>query len=231
MRRRKKPGALERYLGYRENIIEKTPDLEEDKQVKALQTTVLDFIGASDLEIELGSGCSGFSLALAEQSPDKRFLAFEFKEELLLKAVEIARELGLNNIKFIRGRIEEILDYIPEGRASALYLNFSDPWPKNRHRKRRLTSEDFLELYKRVLKAGGRLDIKTDHEGLYKYSLEKLGEHGFEICEHGGDLHGVYDTVIMTEYETKYVAEGKKIKYIFAKNKNNKAEHICVSGE
>lgn len=205
MRRRKKPGSLEKYLSYEELIIEYG-----DEAGQLLR----DFVSDREVEIELGSGCSGFSISLATMNPDKRFLAFEFKEELLLKAVERTTEEGLTNIRFVRGNIEEIESLVGGNSVSKIYLNFSDPWPKKRHEKRRLTSPKFLEIYKRLLKEGGVIEFKTDHEELFEYSLLSFEKAGFKREDLSYDLHAERQNIVMTEYEKKFILGGKKIMYV-----------------
>ncbi len=206
---------MEKYLVYKDLIIE-YGDLSVEGRSSDLQREVSDFAGDKELEIELGSGCSGFSLSLARLYPEKRFMAFEFKEELLLKAVKIADEEGLSNIRFVRGRIEDIENLFSEPRVSKIYLNFSDPWPKNRHAKRRLTHKGFLDRYVNVLLPGGIFEFKTDHDGMYEFTLEEFVEAGFVVDEKTEDLHSHDRDIIMTEYEKKYLEQGKKIKYIKA---------------
>lgn len=205
MRRRKKPGSLEKYLSYEELIIE-----HGDEAPQLLR----EFVSGEELEIELGSGCSGFSISLAAKYPDKRFLAFEFKEELLLKAVEKTADEELSNIRFVRGNIEEMEALVGAGTVSKIYLNFSDPWPKKRHEKRRLTSPKFLEMYKRLLLEGGVIEFKTDHEALFEYSLQTFEKAGFTRGDLSYDLHAERRDIVMTEYERKFVATGKKIMYV-----------------
>lgn len=205
MRRRKKPGSLEKYLSYEELIIEHGEGAAE---------LLKSFISDDILEIELGSGCSGFSISLAAQHPSKKYLAFEYKEELLLKAVERTRAEGLENIRFVRGNIEEIESLVDKHRVSKIYLNFSDPWPKKRHEKRRLTSPKFLNIYKNILTEGGIIEFKTDHEELFEYSLQIFQKVGFKREDISYDLHAERNDIVMTEYETKFVAGGKKIMYV-----------------
>lgn len=216
MRRRKKPGSLEKYLSYEELIIE-----HGDEAAEVLR----DFVEQRELELELGSGCSGFSISLAAQFPEKRFLAFEYKEELLLKAVEKTTEEELTNIRFVRGNIEEIESLVAAGSVSKIYLNFSDPWPKKRHEKRRLTSPKFLEIYKRLLKEEGVIEFKTDHEELFEYSLQSFELSGFSRADLSYDLHAERENIVMTEYEKKFVAGGKKIMYVKEVIRHAKEDH------
>lgn len=215
MRRRKKAGALEKYLSYKNLIIE-YGDLTSEDGIKSTASEVLEFVNGKELEIELGSGCSGFSLSLARTFKNKRFIAFDFKEELLLKAVEIAENENLENLRFVRGRIEDICFLFPKPIVSKIYLNFSDPWPKARHAKRRLTHRNFLKLYSKILKEHGIFEFKTDHDGMYEFTLEEFKDAGFIIEKNTDDLHSEEKNILMTEYEKKYIEQGKKIKYIKA---------------
>lgn len=220
MRRRKKPGSLEKYLSYHELIIEHG---EEGAEL------LREFVEDKEVELELGSGCSGFSISLAASHPEKRFLAFEYKEELLLKAVEKTTEQNLSNIRFVRGNIEEIESLVGFHTVAKIYLNFSDPWPKKRHEKRRLTSPKFLEIYKRLLKDGGVIEFKTDHEELFEYSLQTFEKAGFVREDLSYDLHAERDNIVMTEYEKKFVAGGKKIMYVKEVASHVKEDHRPIS--
>ncbi len=215
MRRRKKKGALEEYLTYKDYII----DGEELDDVE-ISELVAKFVGDKDFEIELGSGCTGFLLTHASRNPEKAYLAIEFKEELLLKAVRVAKEENIDNIRLLRYRIEKLPAMFRSLNASKIYLNFSDPWPKNRHEKRRLTHPNYLNLYKLILKDGGYIEFKTDNDDMFDYSLEQFKEENFEIVEFTRDLHSEKKDVIMSEYEKKYSSQGQKIKYLKARFDN-----------
>lgn len=127
----------------------------------------------------------------------------------------------LANLKFITGFIRDIKDYFEEGELSGVYLNFSDPWPKERHDKRRLTYRSYLEGYRWVVKPGGFLEFKTDNEGLFDFTLEQIREMNLEVVETTRDLHhsNIPAKNITTEYEDKFVAAGKKIHYVKVKLK------------
>ncbi len=207
MRRRKIKGALEKYLGYTDYIITGENDSEIAKEV-------FDFASSYDLEIELGSGCTGFLITHAERNPNKRYLAIEFKEELLLKAAKKIEELGLKNIKLLRYRIENLQETFEKLSTSKIYLNFSDPWPKARHAKRRLTHSNYLDLYKKILVNNGQIEFKTDDLPMFEFSVEEFSENGFKILEISRDLHSEKNDVVMSEYEKKFSSFGQKINYV-----------------
>ncbi len=209
MRRRKIKGALDAYKGYVDYIIEL-----DDENFK---NKIVDFKADKKLMLELGAGCCGFSISHAEKNPEIKYIAVEYKEELLLKAIRKVEVLGISNIKFIRGRIETIDEWFAKGMVDKIYLNFSDPWPKARHYKRRLTYRDFLSKYKTILVNGGEIEFKTDHDAMYEFTVEEMKESGFDILEQSLDLHSEKTDIITTEYEKKYVASGLKIKYLRAK--------------
>ncbi len=215
MRRRKKPGALAEYLTYSEYII----DGENSDDVEILKA-ISEFVQDRDFELELGSGCTGFLLTHASRHPEKVYLAIEFKEELLLKAVKVAKEQDIKNIRFLRYRIEKLDNMFRSLNASKIYLNFSDPWPKARHEKRRLTHPNYLNMYKNILKEGGYIEFKTDNDDMFDYSLEQFKDEGFELLEVSRDLHSEKEDIIMSEYEKKYSSQGQKIKYLKARFDN-----------
>ncbi len=206
MRRRKKPGALDKYLSYTNYIIE--------GEIESILEQIIEFSQDKELELELGSGATGFLIEHATRNPDKVYIAIEFKEELLLKACRSAAEKDLQNIKFLRHRIEKLELVFEKIKTSKIYLNFSDPWPKARHAKRRLTHQNYLNLYKKILKDGGIIEFKTDNADMFDFSLEQFAEANFKQVELSRNLHAEKQNIIMTEYEKKYLEQGKKIKYL-----------------
>lgn len=163
------------------------------------------------LELEIGFGKGDFLIAMAKKHPEKNFLGIERSAEFTLKAM---RDVGeLKNILFMTGNIQEIIPLMEEDTFSGLYLNFSDPWPKARHFKRRLTYRLLLISYGRILKKGSIVQLKTDSRELFEFSLREvkaLGKTPFDITE---DLQ--YDPLwrenIATHYEIKFSSQGKKI--------------------
>ena len=177
------------------------------------------FENKGELILEIGCGKGAFINGLSEQYPDKRLLAVELVPDVLMMAMEKADREERKNICFLNANAENIADIIPQGSVSRLYLNFSDPWPKKRNAKRRLTSPLFLEKYKKILAPKGKIFFKTDNKGLFDYSLESFVENGYVVSDVCFDLHG--DSVfskdnIETEYEKNFSAKGFLINRLVA---------------
>lgn len=172
-----------------------------------------------ELFLEIGCGKGAFITGLSKQYPDKRLLAVELVPDVLMMAMEKANREDTTNVRFLHANAENIADIIPAGSVSRLYLNFSDPWPKKRNAKRRLTSPLFLERYKKILAEDGKIIFKTDNRGLFDYSLETFAENGFALSDVCFDLHS--DPVfskdnIETEYEKNFSAKGFLINRLVA---------------
>ncbi len=183
------------------------------------------FENDSELFLEIGCGKGAFITGLSKQYPDKRLLAVELVPDVLMMAMEKANREDARNVRFLHANAENIADIIPEGSVSRLYLNFSDPWPKKRNAKRRLTSPLFLERYKKILAKDGKIIFKTDNKGLFDYSLESFVENGFAVSEVCFDLHS--DPVfsvdnIKTEYEMNFSAKGFLINRLVAQVREEK---------
>ncbi len=172
-----------------------------------------------DLYLEIGCGKGAFITGMSKQYPNNKLLAVELVPDVLMMAMEKANREGANNVRFLHANADSISDILPEGSVSRLYLNFSDPWPKKRNAKRRLTSPLFLERYKKILAPDGKIIFKTDNKGLFDYSLESFTENGFTVSEVSFDLHS--DPVfsidnIKTEYENNFSAKGFLINRLVA---------------
>ena len=165
------------------------------------------------IEIEVGMGKGKFIMDLAAAHPDVNYLGIERYSSVLLRALQKRAERDLSNIFFLCIHAKEMADYFAPGEVSRIYLNFSDPWPKDRHAKRRLTSPVFMEVYDSILKPDGVIEFKTDNRGLFEYSLESIPAAGWDILAHTFDLHrsDMAEGNVMTEYETKFASEGKPI--------------------
>ena len=175
-----------------------------------------------ELFLEIGCGKGAFIKGLSEQYPNNKLLAVELVPDVLMMAMEKIQREGIDNVRFLHANADTIADIIPERSVSRLYLNFSDPWPKKRNAKRRLTSPLFLERYKKILADDGKIIFKTDNKGLFDYSLESFVENGFTVSDVCFDLHS--DPVfskdnIKTEYETTFSEKGFLINRLVAQVK------------
>ena len=164
-----------------------------------------------DVHIELGCGKGTFAVQTAKDTQQTLFVALEKLTNVLVSALELAMADGLGNIRFINALADNISEYFTQGEASRIYINFCDPWPLDRHAKRRLTHRRYLEQYKQVLRPLGELHFKTDNLDLFEYSLREFDSCGFDIVEAIYDLHKNGTVGIMTEYEKKFHNEGKPI--------------------
>ena len=154
-----------------------------------------------DLYLEIGCGKGDFITRKAAKDPASDFLAIEGQETVILRALEKAKGLTseelpdearrepLQNLKFMLTFVDHMSDYFLENQLSGVYLNFSDPWPKARHAKRRLTYHKRLQNYKQVLQTGGFIEFKTDNEALFEFTLEEIKQCGYPIVEMTRDLH------------------------------------------
>ncbi len=164
--------------------------------------------------VEIGMGKGQFLMALAKANPRKNFVGIEKYSSVLLRAIEKQQEEALPNLKFIRMDAEYITDVFGPGEAAGIYLNFSDPWPKDRHAKRRLTSRQFLKRYEQILAEDGIVQFKTDNQALFAFSLEELKEGGWTLLCCTKDLHQdkiLCEGNIMTEYEERFSSMGNPI--------------------
>ncbi len=166
------------------------------------------------IHIEIGMGKGQFIMTLAAQNPDINYVGIEKYSSVLVRALEKQEEEDLPNLFFIRMEAENIADVFAEEEVDRIYLNFSDPWPKDRHAKRRLTSAAFLDRYENILKPEGHVIFKTDNRDLFDFSLEQveLAPH-WKLLNHTFDLHHseYAEGNVMTEYETRFVEKGNAI--------------------
>ncbi|CEN25009.1 tRNA (guanosine(46)-N7)-methyltransferase TrmB [Paraclostridium sordellii] len=205
MRRRKKKGADLKLLSF-ENLVIKGDEIDFKGNWNE------KFQNDNPIHVEFGTGRGKFLTTLAKQNPNINYIAMEMKEEVLLKAVEKAVENELNNILFIWGDVNKILDYFDKGELSRVYINFCDPWPKKRWYKRRLTYRGFLENYKKLLKDDGEIHFKTDNEKLFEFSLNEFSEANLKLKNITLDLaNSDYEGNVTTEYEDKFMSYGMKI--------------------
>ncbi len=165
------------------------------------------------IHIEIGMGKGKFIMELARQNPDINYIGIEKYSSVLLRALEKQEEEKLPNIYFIRMDAEYITDVFDLQEVSRIYLNFSDPWPKDRHAKRRLTSRQFLNRYDRILQKEGHVIFKTDNRPLFDFSLEEVEAAGWKLSMYTYDLHHsqYLEGNVMTEYESRFVELGNPI--------------------
>ena len=164
------------------------------------------------LHIEIGVGKGDFITELASRHPNVNYVGLEAQQGVLYFAARKAAERKLKNIRLLVFDAAHLTELFAPQEADRIYLNFSDPWPKKRHAKRRLTSEVFLTRYHTVLAEGGEIRFKTDNMGLFAYSLEMMGREGWRLTDVTHDLHALGEADnIMTEYERKFSARGAKI--------------------
>jgi tRNA (guanine-N7-)-methyltransferase len=158
-------------------------------------------------------GKGKFIMELAAQNPEINYIGIEKYSSVLLRALEKKKETELSNLFFLRFDAEYLNDIFDKDEISRIYLNFSDPWPKDRHAKRRLTSKEFLTRYDKCLKKDGQVIFKTDNRELFDFSLEQAKEAGWITDEVTFDLHqsDYLEGNVMTEYEERFVAKGKPI--------------------
>lgn len=169
------------------------------------------FQNANPLYVELGMGKGQFVTTMASQQPNINFIGVDRVPEIVYRAGK--QELsGQANLRFLYIDAVCLGEYFAPGEINRIYLNFSDPWPKKRHAKRRLTSPSFLNLYKTLLKEEGEIHLKTDNLDLFEYSLSQFAEKGYSLAKITYDLHNSgYKGNIMTEYEQKFAALGYPI--------------------
>lgn len=177
------------------------------------------FSNGFPIHIEIGMGKGQFITELARQNPEINFIGIERYESVLIRALQKMEQNPLNNLKFICMDAMLLPDVFSEHEVERIYLNFSDPWPKDRYAKRRLTSNIFLDIYNRILMPDGRIEFKTDNKDLFEFSLEEIPSSGWTIDAYTLDLH--HDDVmnagnIMTEYEEKFSAKGNPIYKLIA---------------
>lgn len=179
-----------------------------------------EFGNDNPIRIEIGMGKGKFITTLAQQNPEINYIGIEKYSSVLIRAVEKCEELEVPNLRFIRMEAEYICDVFEEGEIDRIYLNFSDPWPKDRHAKRRLTSKQFFDRYDVVLKKDGIVEFKTDNDLLFQFSLDQVPEAGWKLAEQTWDLHNderLVEGNVMTEYESKFSAMGNPIHKLIAK--------------
>ncbi len=172
----------------------------------------------SGIMLEIGCGKGGFISQIAQKHPEIQFVAVEKMSDVMLLAAEKIKRLELKNVKFINTDAVTLSEYFADGSVDRIYLNFSDPWPRPKHAKRRLTAPSYLEMYKKLLAPNGAIYLKTDNRILFDYSLETLEAAGFRLEKLTYDLHSSeYEADnLHTEYEDNFSAKGFNINRVEA---------------
>lgn len=177
------------------------------------------FGNRNPIRIEVGMGKGRFIMEQALRNPQVNYIGIERYSSVLLRAIQKREELDLANIYFLCEDAQILAEIFGPEEVDRIYLNFSDPWPKDRHAKRRLTSPDFMRLYDRILKKDGTVEFKTDNQDLFAYSLESIPEAGWRVEAFTRDLHhsAMAQGNVMTEYEMRFSAAGNPICKLIAR--------------
>lgn len=190
-----------------------------DKILEESPLVVLEnpFDDSRELRIEIGTGKGDFIIGTARKNPNVNFIGIEKYPSVLVRALEKLEDIP-DNLRFMCIDAKNIEDYFDHN-VSVIYLNFSDPWPKTRHEKRRLTSESFLKSYEKISKTSVHIKQKTDNKGLFAYSLVSLNNAGYHFNDVCLDLTNSDIDNVQSEYEKKFVALGETINYLDAEKK------------
>jgi len=204
MRLRNKPWAKDKINAYPQYVVP-NPD-----KVKGNWTEL--FGNNHPLHIEVGTGKGQFIVGMAKKNPEINFIGIELQESVIVSALDRLIEAELPNVKLLNINANDLENYFDKNEVSRIYLNFSDPWPKKRHEKRRLTYQSFLKIYENILIDGGEIHFKTDNRGLFEYSLVSFSHYGLTLNFVSLDLHqSEFEDNIMTEYEEKFSKKGNPI--------------------
>ncbi|MFC3927460.1 tRNA (guanosine(46)-N7)-methyltransferase TrmB [Streptococcus caprae] len=204
MRTRKRKGA-EELLESHPNLVILNP---EDAKGRWREV----FGNDHPIHIEVGSGKGAFITGMAKQNPGINYIGIDIQLTVLSYALDKVLDADLPNVRLLRVDGSALTNYFEDGEIDLMYLNFSDPWPKSRHEKRRLTYKTFLDTYKAILPDHGEIHFKTDNRGLFEYSLASFSQYGMILKEVWLDLHASnFEDNVMTEYEAKFSSKGQVI--------------------
>ena len=164
------------------------------------------------IHIEVGSGKGAFITGMAKANPEINYIGIDIQKSVLSYALDKVLEADVPNIKLLWVDGDSLTNYFEDGEIDQLYLNFSDPWPKKRHEKRRLTYKTFLDTFKQILPEHGEIPFQTDNRGLFEYSLVSFAQYGMTLKGVWLDLHASdFEGNVMTEYEKKFSSKGQVI--------------------
>lgn len=204
MRLRNKPWADERLAEFPQYAVAQ-PEQHKGKWREL-------FGNSNPLYIEVGTGKGRFITEMAKAHPDVNFIGIEVYKSVIISALDLLIEAAVPNLKLLSVNAVNLREYFAKGEVDRVYLNFSDPWPKTRHAKRRLTHESFLKIYEDILPDRGEIHFKTDNQGLFESSLLSTSAYGMELIFVSLDLHSSdFEGNIMTEYEEKFSQKGSRI--------------------
>ena len=215
---------LRNIAGSREVIADSDFTVKDPEKKKGLWHKEV-FGNDNPIHIEIGMGKGRFLMDLAALHPDINYVGIEKYSSVLLRAIQKQEQLLLPNVKFIRMDAEVLCEVFAPGEVDKIYLNFSDPWPKDRHAKRRLPSREFLKRYDQIMKSDGVVEFKTDNKDLFDFALEEIEPAGWTLDAVTRDLHNdpvMNEGNVMTEYEERFSSLGNPIyKYIISRKGSN----------
>ncbi|MCQ6278407.1 tRNA (guanosine(46)-N7)-methyltransferase TrmB [Bacillus sp. EB600] len=204
MRLRHKPWAKERIDQYPQYVVA-DPEMYKGNWQEP-------FAIQQPLHIEIGSGKGRFITEMAKANPDINYIGIEVYQSVIVAALDRLIEADLPNVKLLNVNANDLGKFFAKNDVDRIYLNFSDPWPKTRHEKRRLTYKNYLNLYGSILRDAGEIHFKTDNQGLFEYSLMSFSQYGLLLKYISLDLHqSDFEGNIMTEYEQKFSEQGNRI--------------------
>jgi tRNA (guanine-N7-)-methyltransferase len=204
MRLRNKPWAKDK-IEQNPHYIVPTPEQYKGKWQEAFEKD-------QPLHIEVGTGKGRFITEMAKANPHINYMGIELYDSVIIIALDRLIEADLPNLKLLNVNASNLAEYFAKNDVDRVYLNFSDPWPKNRHEKKRLTYSDYLKRYEDILVDGGEIHFKTDNQGLFEYSLMSFSQYGLLLKYLSLDFHkSDYEGNIMTEYEEKFSEKGNRI--------------------
>lgn len=204
MRQRNKPWADE-FLQNNQHIVIANP-CDHKQNWKSV------FGNDNPVHLEIGTGKGQFLVGMAKQFPAINFIGVELEKNIIVTAAQKVVDAESDNILLLNEDASDLGEYFADNEVDTIYLNFSDPWPKNRHEKRRLTFHTFLKQYQEILKPSGEIVMKTDNKGLFEYSVASFSNFGMKLVEVNNNLHVLQDSSnVMTEYEEKFSAKGQPI--------------------
>ena len=222
MRVRNRPGAAE-MLAAHPNFVISDPTLWKGKWNELFEND-------HPIHIEIGMGKGQFITGMAKAHPEINYIGVEMQVSVVSIALDKLIEQPLPNLKLLHVDGSALTEYFADSEVDQIYLNFSDPWPKKRHEKRRLTYKTFLAVDEQILRPNGEIHFKTDNQGLFEYSLASFSQYGMILKQVWLDLHqSQFEGNIMTEYEEKFSSKGQRIYRVEAqfqdKTKNNRRDN------